>query len=175
MPRSARAVTALLAAGGVLWVTAWFDHIWLTDMQRQAGASFDPTGLMWALGVGSLAVAGAVLLVAILAWRSPSVAVSTVYAVVGAFFTFLPTLLWQFSASVNGAPPVLPQPVADVVTEVYQASTGPLNAVETVGAGMLIVGVAGFARAMRGRQLDRAFASVVRPETSPQPGSTIEA
>lgn len=175
MPRSGRAAAAVLGAGGVLWVSAWLDHVWLAGLQRQAGASFDPTGVIWALGVGALVVAGAVLLLAILAWRSRSVAVSMVYAVVGAFFTFLPTLLWQFSASVNGAPPVLPQPVADVVNEVYQASVGPLDAVETVGAGMLIVGVAGLARSLRGRRLDRAPASVGRPEAAPPPGSTIEA
>lgn len=175
MPRSVRAATALLAAGGVLWVSAWFDHTWLADVQRRAGASFDPIGVVWTLGVGSLAVAGAVLLLAILAWRSRSVLVATAYAVVGAFFTFLPTILWQFAASHNGDSPVLPQPLADVVGQVYFASTGPVNAVETVGAGMLIVGMAGLARSLRGRQVDRASASVVGPEAPPQPGGTIRA
>lgn len=175
MPRSARTATPLLAAGAVLWVSAWLDHTWLAEVQRQAGASFDPTAVVWTLGLGSLAVAGAVLLLAILAWRSRSVLVATAYAVSGAFFTFLPTILWQFGASRNGAAPVLPEPVAVVVNQVYVASTGPLNAVETVGAGMLIVGVAGLARSLRGRRVGRASASVVGPEAPPQPGGTIRA
>ncbi len=84
-----------------------------------------------------------------LAWRSGSLAVGTVYAVVGAFFAFLPVLLFDLGAQVNDTPPVLPQLIADAVGQVYLRVEGPLNAVVIIGAGMLVAGLAVIVRSLR--------------------------
>ena len=152
MSKAGRAAIAILVGGAVLLVAAWSDSTVMLDIQRQTARSFDyPYGLQLALSLGSLAVVGSVLLLAALAWRSKSGLVGAVYAVVGVFLVFLPVISWRFAAQINDAPPVLPQPIAQAVSEIYFRSTGPLNAVVTIGAGMLIIGLIVLVRSYRGR------------------------
>lgn len=94
-----------------------------------------------ALSLGSLAVVGVILLLGILAWRSKSGLVGMAYTLAGAFFMFLPVILWRYAAQINDAPPLLPPPAADVVSQIYTWSAGPLNAIETIGAGMFLIGL----------------------------------
>ena len=144
MSRPVRAVMAILVAGAVLWLAGWLDGHVLHDMQRQIGVTFDVPGLALALSLGTLAAAGSVLLLAIIAWHTRFVVVGATYAVVGAFCAFLPWIEWQFV-------PALPRPVADAVNQVFIWSDGPLGAVHTIGAGMLVVGLAVVGRSFRGR------------------------
>ena len=162
--RFARAGVALVAAAGILVLAGWLDGQMFVEIRRQEAASFDPGQLAWTRPVGYLAVAAGVLAVTGLARWSRSLLVGIAYALVGAFFTFLFTIVWQFSASINGAPPVLPRPIAQLVSTLDAwGAQGPLNAWSIVGAGMLLAGLATILRVVRGRTAD-PWSGVPAPE-----------
>jgi hypothetical protein len=155
MSKAGRAAVAVLAAAAVLWLAGWADGTVMRDIQQQEAATFDPTGLSLAYALGAVAVASGVLVLAVLAWRSRSALVGVAYLVVGGFFGFMPVINWWGAAQINGAPPVLPGPIADAVSQIYFWSNGPLNAVATVGAGMLLVGLLVVGRSIRARMVRR--------------------
>jgi hypothetical protein len=155
MCRAGRAALAILVASVVLWLAAWLDGTVMRDIAQQEAATFDPTGLSLAYSLGSLAVVGGALLLGVLAWRSHSTLAGAAYALVGAFLVFLPVIAWRFAAQINGAPPVLPGPIADAVSQIYFWSNGPLNAIATVGAGMFLVGLLVIGGALRARMVGR--------------------
>jgi len=167
MSKAGRAAVAVLAAAAVLWLAGWLDGTVMRDVQRQEAATFDPTGFVLAYSLGSLAVAGGVLLLAVLAWRSRSALVGAVYLVVGGFFAFMLVINWWFAAWINNSPPVLPGPVADAVSQIYLWSYGPLNAIATVGAGMFVVGLLVVGRALRARMVSRQTEPLTSIEGQP--------
>jgi hypothetical protein len=167
MSKAGRAAVAVLAAAAVLWLAGWLDGTVMRDVQRQEAATFDPTGLSFAYALGAVAVAGAVLLLAVLAWRSRSAFIGVAYILVGGFFAFMLVILWKFAAEINGAPPLLPGPVADAVGQICQWSYGPLNAVATVGAGMFVVGLLVVGRALRARMVGQAAEPMTSIEGQP--------
>ena len=114
--------------------------------------------------LGSLAVVSAALLLGVLAWRSHSTLVGAAYALVGAFLVFLPVLAWRFAAQINDAPPVLPGPIADAVSQIYFRSAGPLNAIATIGGGMFVVGLLVVGRSLRARMVGRRVEPVTNIE-----------
>jgi hypothetical protein len=156
MSKAGRAAVAILVAAVVLWLAGWLDGTVMRDIGRQAAASFDNTGLELAYSLGAVAVAGSVLLLGVLAWRSHSALVGAAYILVGAFFAFMPVIVFPFAAQINGAPPLLPGPIADAVGQIYFSSYGPLNAIATVGAGMFVVGLLAVGRSIRARMVGRA-------------------
>lgn len=161
MSKTGRAALAFGAAAVTLPALAWLDGTVMRDAQRYASANFDfgPAAVVSALV--SMAVAGTVLLLAQLAWRSRSSLVGLAYVLVGAFLTFFTWVLFTLAAGRNGAPPALPEPIATAVSWLYVASVGPLNAVIIVGGGMLLIGITVLARSLRDRS---------RADTSPSPG-----
>ena len=167
MSRPSRVVIAILAAGAALYVGGWFDGTVMRDIQHQEDASFDPNGLALALSLGSLAVAGAVLLLGSLAWRSRSTLVGATYSSVGAVVAFLPVIVWRLAAQINNTPPVLPKPIADEVSQIYFWSNGPLNAMGTIGAGILVAGILVIGRSFRGRVASRTAESSAEPAVLP--------
>ena len=58
-------------------------------------------------------------------------------------------IAWRFAAQINDAPPVLPGPIADAVSQIYFWSAGPLNAIATIGGGMFVVGLLVVGRSIR--------------------------
>ena len=162
MSKAGRAAVAILAAAAVLWLAGWLDGTVMRDIQSQAAASFDETGLELAYSLGAVAVAGSVLLLGVLAWRSRSALVGAVYLVVGGYFAFMPLINWWGVVQINGAPPLLPGPIASAMGQIYFSSFGPLNAIATVGAGMFVVGLLVIGRALRARMMGRQ----VQPLTS---------
>jgi hypothetical protein len=155
MSKTTRALAALSAAAVVLLIAAWYDSTLLRDAVRQAQANFDVGSVAPLLVLGSLLVAGAVLLLGALAWRSQSPVVSVAYIVVGAFFTALPWLVLSLSSSRNDAPAVLvlPDPLASALTSAWYSTAGELNAVGTIAAGMLISRIAALVPWWRGRAI----------------------
>jgi hypothetical protein len=149
--KAARPVIAIVAAGAALYAAGWIDGQVMPEIVSQATTSFDVNGLALATSVGTLAVAGVVLALGALAWNSRSLGVGVIYSAVGAVVAFLPVIEWRFAAQINDNPPLLPRPIADEVSQIYTWSNGPLNAMETIGAGMLVVGVFVIARSLRGR------------------------
>jgi hypothetical protein len=146
-----RTLVALAAAAIALVIAAWYDSTLLRDAVRQAQANFNVGSVAPLLVLGSLLVAGAVLLVGTLAWRSASAVVGVAYIVVGGFFAALPWLVLSLASSTNDAPAVLPDSVASALTSAWYSTAGELNAVGTIGAGMLIAGIAALVPWWRGR------------------------
>jgi hypothetical protein len=73
----------------------------------------------------------------------------------------LPWLVWTFATTTNDTPPVLPEPIATLLGNIYfETSSGSLNAVGTIGAAMLIAGGASLVRWSRARAV---------PESGPGP------
>jgi len=136
----------------VLMVMAWFDTTVIDDAARQAAQTFNsrPYALLGSLGMALIAGSG--LLLALLAWRSRSVLVGVIYALVGAYFAFqLPIWMNLAWAASDGTPAALPEPFLTVVDNLVPATSGQLNAVGIIGSGMLVVGVAVIALWLRGR------------------------
>ena len=149
-PGWARKLVTLAGAGLVLVVVGWLDTVVMVGIQRDSQTTFDISQIVWALPLGYLAVAAALLVVGLLARWVNSAFVGLVYALVGAFLTFMFPIEWQLAAEINGAAPLLPGPLASFVNEAYlRTEQGPLNAVAIVGAGMLLVGLASIGLALR--------------------------
>ena len=150
MSKAGRSAVALVVAAVVLGAMAWFDTRVMSAAQQRATALFNSSGVALAGAVGSLATAGAVLLLAVLVWRARSAWVGVAYAVAGGFFVLLPWITFNLAAQTNDTPPVLPEPLAIAVSRLLLGSTGPLNAVSIVAAGMVIAGIAVIAHQWRG-------------------------
>jgi hypothetical protein len=163
MSRAGNAAVALLVAAVALIVAAWFDSSVLPEAVRRAQSQFDGSQVTPLLSLGSVAVAGCVLLVAVLGWRSRSTLVGAVYAIVGIFFAFLPWIVSTFATSRNDTPSILPEALAIAVGQVYAQSAGRLNAVTTIGAAMLVVGVLVVARSRRSTTAEGAYGLVFGP------------
>lgn len=67
----------------VLAIAARFDGTIMSEARRQAAAAFDMSVVIALTMLGSLLVAGSVLLVATQAWRAASVVVGLVYSTTG--------------------------------------------------------------------------------------------
>lgn len=167
MSNSRRAAIPILVAGTVLFLAGWLDGRVMRDIQRQQAATFDLTWLSLAMSLGSLAVAGSVLLLGVLAWRSHSALVGAAYVLVGAFLAFLPLINLRFTAQINDTSPVLPEPIVEAVSQIFFRSAGPLDAVGTIGAGMLVVGLLVLGRTFRGRSVDRAAEPLAGTDVQP--------
>jgi hypothetical protein len=153
-------LVALAAAAIVLVIVAWFDNTIMVDVQQQARTSGLSSLAMMTLLEGLL-VAGSVLLLGALAWRSASVVAGLAYVVVGGFFVAQLWIWWNLAAGGND---VLPEAVALALRNLFYWSTGgSLNDVATIGAGMLIAGLAALARWWRGRAIAAGSPEVVGP------------
>jgi len=155
MPKTGRALAALAAAAIVLVIAAWYDAAFLAEAELRAKASFELGKEMFFVSLGGFAVAGTVLLLAWLARSSRSRVVGVIYLVVGAFFALLPWIFTTFALYGTDVPPLLPEPLARVVGDIYLATVGPLNAVVVIGAGMVIGGLA----AIAGSRHERSWSS----------------
>ena len=167
-PKSMRKVVAIAAAAAIIGIAGWLDSVWLMGNQRTSQATFDVSQLFWSQASAYLLVAGAVLLIGLLARWARSATVGLVYALVGAFLAFLSPIVWTWAASINGADPILPAPIVSFVSFVYPVEQGPVNAVAIIGAAMLLVGIASIISAIR----DRAAAPAGVPNPVGQPGAS---
>lgn len=163
MSKTSRTLVVLAAAAIALVIAAWFDNTVMRDVQEEARTS-DPSPAFTMTVLGSLLVAGSVLLLGVLAWRSASAVVGFAYVVVGGFFAALPWLWWNL-ASVRSD--VLPEALALAIRELGSSTEGPLNAVGTIGAAMLIAGIAALARWWRERAVAAGRVEVMDPTADP--------
>ncbi len=163
MSKAGRTLVALGAAAIALVIAAWFDNTVISDAQEQAKTDFSPLATMTLLE--GLLVAGSVLLLGMLAWRSTSAVVGLAYVVVGGFFAAQTWLWWNVASARSD---VLPEALALALRNLFYFSTGgSLNDVGTIAAGMLIVGVAMLARWWRDRVVGGSRARVKDPRAEP--------
>jgi hypothetical protein len=147
-------------AAAVLLITAgWLDGTVLRGLQHDVGKTFEIEPALFAGALGHLGVAAGVLMLAVLAWHSRSVVVGIAYLLVGAFAAFLAPINWHLAAHLNDAPPVLPEPASRLVSMLFIWQEGPLGAVATIGAGMLLIGLAVIGRSFFGRTMPSAAGS----------------
>lgn len=157
----------------MLVVAGWYDTTLMASVQRTEAATFDITQTTIALPVGYLLIAAGVLVISLLARWADSRLVDVVYLVVGAFLTLLFSFVWTLAASVNGAPPVLPDPLASFISQAYTTTEiGPLNAVAIIGAGLLLVGVTSMVQVLRRRRTRTATATARTDAAGPRPVAT---
>lgn len=154
-------VKALVAAPVVLVTAAWYDTTIMERAQREGAATFEMLTPVSAAAVGSLLIAGGVLLLALLVWRSGSPIAAAVYALVGAFFAFLVAIAVVVGPGKNDAPALLPREVANTLLRIWIRTTGDLGAVTTIGAGMLLAGIATLIAWARRRRRAQAVATSV--------------
>jgi len=133
---------AIVVGPLVLLLAGLLDAVVMKDLQRRAGADLDLSWLPLATTLGTIVVAASVLLVGVLAWQVRSAPVGAVYLVLGALFVFLPVIDVSLRPQVD----LLPAGIGDAIDQAFGWSTAPLNAVWTIGAGMLVGGVAGLVR-----------------------------
>jgi len=168
MSRTGRTFVALVGALVLLAITGWFDSTVMTAALRRASASFDESAVSVLTAVGSVLVAGAVLLIGVLAWRAASAIVGLAYTVVGGFFVLLPWLVWTLDVQKNDVPPVLPDPLARWLDDIYVWTVGgTLNATGTIGAAMLIAGIVTLVHRQRRRSVARPSAESMVPTADP--------
>lgn len=157
---------ALVGAAAALGLGAWFDTTVVADAQRQAASTFEPGGAAAVAALGTVAAGGACLLVGWLGVRSSAV-VGLLYVLVGGYFALGWWLLWTFAASTNGAPPVLPEAVAQAMSDIYLRTAGPLNVVAIIGGAMAVAGAISIARgARRGIQPAPSTSGVPGPDAT---------
>ena len=157
-------IAALVGAAAALLVAAWFDTSVVADAQRQAAGTFEPGGAAALGSIGAVGVGGACLLVGWLGARSAPV-VGLLYVLVGGFFALVPWLIWTFAAQINGAPAVLPDPIAQAMGDIYLRTQGPLNAVGIIGGAMVVAGVVAITRSLRRKGVAAPLSSA-----APEPG-----
>jgi hypothetical protein len=163
--RSASTLVALAAGGITLVILAVFDNTVMRDVQEQARTG-DPSQLAMMTVLEALLVAGSVMLLGVLAWRSASAVVGLVYVVVGGFFGAQLWIWWNFAAAGTDA---LPEAVAAVLRNLfYWSAGGALNDIATIGAGMLIAGLATLARWWRIRAVAAGSVMVGTPTPGPK-------
>lgn len=167
MSSTNKKLVALAAAAIVLVIAAWFDTTVMFETRRQAAATFDIAGTTYMTALGSLLVAGSVLLLGVLAWRAASLVVGLAYVVVGGFFVALPWLVWNLAVQTNDGPPILPEPLAVALGRIYFSTGGDLNTVGTIGAGMLIAGIAALVRWWQARAVAAGSVEVTDPTADP--------
>lgn len=126
----------------VLVAAGWFDGTVMKAAQEQVSRTFDIGPVLPIRALGYLIIAGGSLAIGVAGWRLRSLGLAITYVVAGAFFAFLDTITWKLAAQINDAPPVLPDPIAHAIGQIYFWQNGLLNADLIIGAATLIVGVA---------------------------------
>jgi hypothetical protein len=139
--RQVRFVVGLALLVLLLVVAGWFDSMVVVAAKHEEAHTFNADPVLLARAIGFLLVAGAILVLAVAGWRLRSIELGVAYVLVGAFFTFLDSIVWKLAAQVNDAPPVLPEPFVQAVNLLYPWEQGPLGASLTLGAGTLLVGL----------------------------------
>lgn len=116
MQKRRRTVVALVGGAVVLAVGAWYDAVVGPTLRQPQGAAFDPNqpGVSVPVGLGYIAMAAGVVLVALLVRWADSRPVDVTYGIVGAACAVLGAILWSGGAYVQGAPPVSATAVVSV-------------------------------------------------------------
>jgi len=123
-------------------IAAWFDGTVMQAAQQESAGSFDLGPEIITGTVGFVLIGGGALVIALTGWRVRSLSLAIAYMVVGGFFVLLEVIVWRLASEINGARPVLPQPIASAISHIYTWQAGPLNAVPILAAATFITGVA---------------------------------
>lgn len=152
--RWTRIVVALVIGAALLGCMGWLDGTVMREGVKEAVRNFRVVS--WQPSFGYLAVAGAVFVVGLAARWAQSLWVGIGYALAGAAFTFLEAIYTGPAAGHGDTPPLLPDPLVQVVAKVSLWSYGPLNATAIIGAAMLLAGILTIGLEVRYRQSGRS-------------------
>jgi hypothetical protein len=133
-----------VAAAVVFGVVVWYDAGFLAPAQHEAQASFSVSSVVWLMALGTLLVAGAVILFAGLAWWAESLLASIAFLLAG----LLETLLYPLVFGNYG----LPDAVQYNAVGWLQWTSGPLSTASILGAALAVAGLVGIYRWLITRQ-----------------------
>ena len=167
MSKTTSSLAALAIAALALLAATWLDATVIREARERAAAEFNTASIAILFPLGSIAVAGACLLVAWFGVRATAL-VGLAYAVVGGFVALLPWLVMSLGATVNDVPAMLPEAIATPLSQLWLRTQGPLNAVGTIGGAMLIAGVVAMVRSLQ-RRVDAAS---VAPPIATEPAQS---
>jgi hypothetical protein len=152
-----RSAAAALVAAGSLLFAHWFDAGVVAGAQNRYQQTYDVSPLVNLFTAAHILTAAGAIAVAWSAWWSRTWLTGIGYTIVGGLLALLPALFWACAASINGAPTVLPDPIARVLTYWYSTlQVGVTGAVYTISGAMLLVGLAVLAWNLRLRRVGRA-------------------
>lgn len=151
--RRARLAIAVVGPFLLIGLAAWWaDNV--RDLQRHASATFDIGWSAWAVTLDYVIAVGGAFTVFWFLTSARSRLLAVGYVLVGGLLAFDAALIWTFGASINGAPPVAPEPVATLLNEIYvRLEFGPGVGPQVIGAGMLLAGLVDIARSRLGARL----------------------
>jgi hypothetical protein len=147
---------ALGVAAMSLVVMSWMDPplegVRALALRDNAAFRTATWGSLFWLG-SRLAVAGLVLVLPLLVWRTRAAMVGAIYVVVGAFFIVLPFILEHVSSApivvgLTLLPTMSSSPLTTTLEGVWWATIGPIGATQMIGAVMVIAGAAVVARSL---------------------------
>jgi hypothetical protein len=171
MFRLGRELVAAVVALLTLLIAHWFDAGVLADARVRGAATFDQSPFFALMPIAHLLTAAGVVALVLAAWWSRSLIVGVGYAIVGGVVVFLPTMVTTVAISVNDAPTLAPEPIATLLTTWFLTiSTGVTGAVFTLGAAMLLSGLAVIVGSLRPSRATVAEPSAVTAQPS-RPGS----
>lgn len=143
MSRLGRELVAAAVALLDLLIAHWFDAGVLADAWVRGSANFDHSSFWTLMPIAHLLTAAGVVALVLAAWWSRSLIVGVGYAIVGGIVVFLPAIFVAVAISVDGAPTLAPEPIATMLTTWFLTiTTGETGAVSTLGAAMLLSGLA---------------------------------
>ena len=107
MQKRRRTVVALMGGAVVLAVGAWYDAAVGPTLRQPQGTTFDPNqpAISVPVGLGYIAMAAGVVLVALLARWADSRPVDVTYAIAGVTCVVIGNIIWGGMVGVSGAPP----------------------------------------------------------------------
>jgi len=153
-----RGLLATAAGVGIVVGLVWFDGYLEQALLAARVVNFNLMSMFFPLGFAAIAVTAGVLALSLIAWWSRSFAVAVLYVLVGTFFVFGPALLVTRGF-----------PVPQFTTDVFGAS-GPFKSGMIGGAGMLIAGFVGAARAWAWRSAKPSQPSMSEAPPAAVPG-----
>lgn len=166
MNRFARPLIAALAAVLAVLIAHWFDAGVLANAQLEGSRTFNSSQYFYLIPIAHLLTAAGVIGLALVAWWSRSLLLGVAYAVTGGALVFLPALFQAFAVGGNDGSPIAPEPIASTLSSWFTAAgAGVTGAVFTLGAAMLLSGLAAIARMLRRSRMSVAAA----PEAAAQP------
>jgi len=127
----------------------------LIELQRQAGQTFEPDGLAWAMSLAYLLAAGGAAGIFVACRVGHSRLIALAYVLAGALVVFDQPLTFTYGATINGTPPIAPAPVVTLLNEIYtRLEFGPVGVAQVMGGAMLVAGLV---------ELGRHLPGVMRP------------
>jgi hypothetical protein len=149
----------------VVGLAQWFDATQLQRLLDEDRVTFQAAPFLYAITAAHILTPATIIAIALAGWWSRSAVIGAAYAVVGGLIAFSPALTAGFATGTNNTPPLAPEPIASLLSEIYfDTARGLTLAVPTIAGAMFLIGLALIAQRLRNRRGRAAI--VVRPSST---------